>query len=134
MLQLVPLTPKSTVFTEIGADAGVVFEGAIAEPIEAKVGKAPGKQTNKKKAGKSAKQKSAVTVQICQKKNCCKKGGDDLWKAFEAISAEHPFTLEPVGCLGGCKRGPNIRLLPDNVKYRHVQLAEIDNILQTHRA
>ena len=138
VLQLVPLAPKSTVSLETDADVVGVSALAIAEPTKAKieeaqVSKAVDKQKTKKKARKSAK-KSKVTVQICQKKNCCKKGGDDLWEAFEAISAEHLFTLEPVGCLGGCKRGPNIRLLPDNVKYRHVQLAEIDDILQTHRA
>ncbi len=97
--------------------------------------KKKGSQKSGKSTGKQSKKKtSQVTVQICQKKNCCKKGGDDLWEAFESASAEHPFKLEPIGCLGGCKRGPNIRLLPDNVKYRHVQLAEIDGILQTHRA
>ncbi|PZO22870.1 MAG: hypothetical protein DCF25_01845 [Leptolyngbya foveolarum] len=121
VLQLVPLAPKSAVST-----SAVVTE--IADDAE-------DKQKAKKKASKQTrKKKSEVTVQICQKKSCCKKGGDDLWAAFEAVNAEHTFKLEPVGCLGGCNRGPNIRLLPDNVKYRHVQLAEIDDILQTHRA
>jgi len=118
-------------------------EAEKAEAKKTKANKSLDKQKTKKKGsqksgkstGKQSKKKtSQVTVQICQKKNCCKKGGDDLWEAFESASAEHPFKLEPIGCLGGCKRGPNIRLLPDNVKYRHVQLAEIDGILQTHRA
>lgn len=143
VLQLVPLTPKTAVFTEGVADAGVTSDGAIADPIQAKVGEALDQQKTEQKAKKKGSQKarkqakkktSEVTVQICQKKNCCKKGGDDLWAAFEAVNAEHQFKLEPIGCLGGCKRGPNIRLLPDNVKYQHVQLAEIDDILQTHRA
>lgn len=109
-LQLVPLAPKP------------LLEKTDSEPAD--------KRKTKKK--KSKVKKSQVTVQICQKKNCCKKGGDDLWRAFKTASFKHEFKLEPIGCLGGCKRGPNIRLLPDNVKYRHVQLAEVDNILQTH--
>ncbi|MGC1309872.1 MAG: (2Fe-2S) ferredoxin domain-containing protein [Phormidesmis sp.] len=109
-LQIVPLSPKATI------------QVAIETP--------PPKQ-------KSKKAKSLVTVQLCQKKNCCRKGGSELWRAFETASkatAENhkPFKLEPVGCLGGCKQGPNIRLLPANVKYRHVQTEDIDGILQRH--
>ena len=96
--------------------------------------KNPKAKKKQPKSSKSAKPASKVTVQICQKKNCCRKGGDELWNAFASASAEHAFKLEPIGCLGGCKRGPNIRLLPDNVKYRHVQPTEIEGILQTHRA
>lgn len=108
-LQLIPLAPKSALSIEDVSKQ---------------------KTINKDKK----KRKAKVTVQLCQKKNCCKKGGDELWQAFERASQQQDFKLEPVGCLGGCKRGPNIRLLPDNVKYRHVQLAEIDGILQAHRA
>ena len=133
-LQLVPLAPKSTVLVE----TGVANDEAIAPPADVQVGKTldrpKAKKKGRKKSGKQSKKKaSTVTVQICRKKNCCKKGGDDLWAAFESVSNEHKFKLEPSGCLGGCKRGPNIRLLPDNVKYRHVQTAEIEDILQTHR-
>lgn len=114
-LQLIPLSPKAAIDVELEVD----------KKLEKKAEKKKGREKTKAK-------KSKVTVQICQKKNCCKKGGDDLWEAFESASERHQFKLEPIGCLGGCKRGPNIRLLPDNVKYRHVQPAEIDSILQTH--
>ena len=124
-LHLVPLTPKPALTEEKTASVEKIASA------EKKALKKVKKQAEKKQAKKK---KTKVTVQVCQKKNCCKKGGDDLWKAFETVSAERKFKLESIGCLGGCKRGPNIRLLPDNVKYRHVQLAEIDGILQTHRA
>ncbi len=110
-------------------------EAKVDQTLDKQLDKQKAKKKGHRKASKQKKKRtSEVTVQICQKKNCCKKGGDDLWAAFEAANAEHQFKLEPIGCLGGCKRGPNIRLLPDNVKYRHVQLAEVDDILQTHRA
>lgn len=88
-----------------------------------------------------------LTVQICQKKNCCKRGGDKLWQAFEqktgeqpsdisnisaAQAAAQPFKLKATGCLGGCKRGPNIRIMPANVKYYHVQPADISDLLARH--
>ena len=125
-LQLIPLTPKTRVAS--GADQVIAQTGDQKKSKK----KSLGKKDKKKKKVKAKKAK--VKVQVCQKKNCCKKGGDELWKAFEAVSTKRQFKLEPIGCLGGCKRGPNIRLLPDNVKYRHVQTDEIGRILQTHLA
>lgn len=89
-------------------------------------------------------QQATLTVQVCQKKNCCRRGGTALWAALkryqtslqgaasEKVVGAASFKLEPVGCLGGCKHGPNIRILPDNVKYRSVQPAALDQILQKH--
>ncbi|MFK8182738.1 MAG: (2Fe-2S) ferredoxin domain-containing protein [Phormidesmis sp.] len=113
-LQLIPLAPKMKVVVPEGTDI-----------TDAKAIKRKGKK--KKQAAKK------VTIQLCQKKNCCKKGGDDLWLAFEKAlqtsqnRAERPaFKLEAVGCLGGCKNGPNIRLLPQNVKHRNVKPSDIE--------
>ena len=112
--QLIPLSPKARVSAPLASESA---------PSAAKT----------KKSKKSKKSKQQPTVQLCQKKSCCQRGGDDLWTAFEAAShAQKSFQIEAVGCLGGCKNGPNIRLLPENVKYRHVQPAEIDALLQRH--
>jgi hypothetical protein len=80
----------------------------------------------------SLSQAPKLMVQLCQRKNCCKRGGDELWQAFAAArqSQGRPFKLEAVGCLGGCKQGPNIRILPANVKQRRVKPADIAEILQ----
>lgn len=91
---------------------------------------------------------AALRVQVCQKKNCCQRGGAALWAAlktrqtvFQSTASQKAcvpgfklkgFKLEASGCLGGCKRGPNIRVLPDNVKYRSVQPKELDQILEKH--
>lgn len=96
----------------------------------------PEKVKSKKDKSKKARSKKAkpMTVQLCQKKNCCKKGGTALWQQFEAASQETTFKLEAVGCLGGCKRGPNIRFLPKNVKHYHVQPEEIVGLLAKYQA
>jgi len=80
-----------------------------------------------------------VTVQLCQKKNCCRRGGDKLWIAFEeAAEAMNEaqkkvvFQVKAGGCVGGCKRGPNLRFLPDNVKHYHVQPAAVTQLLRKH--
>lgn len=112
-IQLIPLSPK--------ARASVPSETQAAA------------KATKSKKSKSKKSTSQLTVQLCQKKNCCKRGGDALWTAFEAANdPEKNFQLEAVGCLGGCKKGPNIRLLPENIKRYHVQPAEVDALLQRH--
>lgn len=79
---------------------------------------------------------STPKVQICQKKNCCKRGGTALWQTFESALAEQPgqasLKLEASGCLGGCKHGPNIRILPKNVKYRSVEPDQVQDIVRRY--
>ncbi|MEM9944990.1 MAG: (2Fe-2S) ferredoxin domain-containing protein [Cyanobacteria bacterium P01_D01_bin.36] len=126
-LQIIPLSPKSTV-AELGADGVIAGEQATGEKV---IG--PKQASSKKIKQKKKKAAKGMTVQLCQKKNCCKRGGTKLWSAFEAASkAEIPFELEAVGCLGGCKRGPNIRFMPDNVKHYHVQPKDVEALLAEH--
>jgi len=110
-IQIIPLSPKVKI-------ASVGIEKNAAK-----------KKTDKKRT------KPKLTVQLCQKKNCCKKGGDALWTAFSEAAKvaqnnpEQPsFKVEAVGCLGGCKNGPNIRLLPKNTKHRSVKPSDIDRL------
>ena len=126
-LQIIPLSPKSTV-AELGADGVIAGEQATGEKV---VGP---KRTSSKKIKQNKKKKAAkgMTVQLCQKKNCCKRGGTQLWSTFESAkdtAAAKSFKLEAVGCLGGCKHGPNLRFLPDNVKHYHVQPEDVDKLL-----
>ncbi|MEM6452381.1 MAG: (2Fe-2S) ferredoxin domain-containing protein [Cyanobacteria bacterium P01_D01_bin.105] len=112
-IQVIPIAPKAKV--------------TVPKAIKPKSTKA--KVKTKKQAA------TPLTVQLCQKKNCCRKGGDKLWVAFEAARAaasnaeRQAFKLEAVGCLGGCKNGPNIRLLPKNVKYRNVKPSDIGTLI-----
>ena len=50
-----------------------------------------------------------ITIQICGKKNCWKRGGRDLFENLEARISEKRLThvrLEKTGCLGNCKECP----------------------------
>ena len=133
---VVPLSPKSRI-----ADLATDLEADLAVDLA----------TNADADGskKSAPRSAQLTVQLCQKKNCCKRGGDKLWQAFEQTAhgqtateprsdgsarpeTAQPFKLKAVGCLGGCKHGPNIRIMPANVKYYHVQPADIEGLLAQH--
>lgn len=70
-----------------------------------------------------------LCVKVCSKGKCFKQGGRQVMKSLEAAIAEDPslqhVTVEGVGCLKACKKGPNIKLsnfkkvisgvTPDNV-------------------
>lgn len=117
-LQLIPLSPKEAI---AAIEEKAIEEKAVEEKVE------------KKKAAKK------VVVQLCQKKNCCRRGGDKLWNAFETAAAKANNAQEKVifqvkagGCVGGCKHGPNLRFLPANVKHYHVQPAAAEKLLKKH--
>ncbi|MEL6555956.1 MAG: (2Fe-2S) ferredoxin domain-containing protein [Cyanobacteria bacterium J06621_11] len=133
---LIPLSPKTKLkLNQIGTEDAKLdktkSEQTMAKKTKSKQNKS--KKKTKKTAGKP------VTVQLCQKKNCCKKGGSLLWQKFEqqqveSASSKSPFKLEAVGCLGGCKRGPNIRFLPNNVKHYHVQPGDVTKLLKKYQS
>ncbi|MEO1620843.1 MAG: (2Fe-2S) ferredoxin domain-containing protein [Cyanobacteria bacterium J06632_3] len=145
-VQLIPMSPKPKIVGGNQPVQEVVDKNpANKNPADSLLSrqKTAKDKKNKAKTKAAKKQKSklsGLTVQLCQKKNCCRRGGDDLWKAFEAaqqtVSAqgEKPFKLKAAGCLGGCKRGPNLRVLPDNVKHYHVRPKEIKALLRKHGA
>ncbi|MGD1867481.1 MAG: (2Fe-2S) ferredoxin domain-containing protein [Phormidesmis sp.] len=121
-LQLIPLAPKAAITQS---------QSNLDHP---KPEKSDSKKSRDKTVKKSKKKKGSkkTTVQLCQKKNCCKRGGTQLWSTFESAkdtAAAKSFKLEAVGCLGGCKHGPNLRFLPDNVKHYHVQPEDVDKLL-----
>ncbi|MEL6468187.1 MAG: (2Fe-2S) ferredoxin domain-containing protein [Cyanobacteria bacterium J06623_4] len=128
-LQLIPLNPKASlpVPTDTASKTDTQKDEKVRSPKKSEL-----KKSKQKKA------KKQMTVQLCQKKNCCKKGGTKLWQTFEQVaqsnSSDQPvFTLEAVGCLGGCKRGPNLRVLPGNTKHYHVQPKDVQALLKKHR-
>lgn len=134
-LQLIPLSPKTAIVQEI-ADSAL----PKANQPGVKASKAKSSHSKQLKKAKKKKAPKPMTVQLCQKKNCCKRGGTQLWSAFEsannaakAMSSAKTFQLEAVGCLGGCKNGPNIRFLPDNVKHYHVRPKDVETLLAKHR-
>ncbi|MGC1218908.1 MAG: (2Fe-2S) ferredoxin domain-containing protein [Phormidesmis sp.] len=136
-VQVIPLSPRAQVATQPTA---ITLEKQFAQKLEKASGQKLGQKLDQKPDRETKKQKKKktkrVTVQLCQKKNCCKRGGTQLWESFEQAAedaAQTPFKLEAVGCLGGCKRGPNIRFLPDNVKHYHVQSNDVLPLLSRHQ-
>lgn len=75
-------------------------------------------------------------IRICQKSSCRKRGSKQvltaLNSALKASGQDKEIQLQPMGCIGKCKAGPNLVVLPDKARYTGVKPKNITNILQQH--
>ncbi|QUY41622.1 (2Fe-2S) ferredoxin domain-containing protein [Acaryochloris sp. 'Moss Beach'] len=75
-------------------------------------------------------------IRICQKSSCRKRGSQQvltaLNSALQASGQDKEIQLQPMGCIGKCKAGPNLVVLPDKARYTKVKPKNITNILQQH--
>lgn len=75
-------------------------------------------------------------IRICQKSSCRKRGSKQvltaLNSALQSSGQDKDIQLQPMGCIGKCKAGPNLVVLPDKTRYTKVKPKNISNILQQH--
>lgn len=75
-------------------------------------------------------------IRICQKSSCRKRGSQQVFtalnSALQASGKDKEIQLQPMGCIGKCKAGPNLVVLPDKARYTKVKPKNITNILQQH--
>jgi len=71
-------------------------------------------------------------VLVCQKSSCCRRGAKQLWQELqqEAIAQELPICLKATGCLGECKRGPAVVVLPLKKRVTHANAEQIKALVQ----
>lgn len=66
---------------------------------------------------------SPATILVCQKSDCCKRGGRAVTEALQTALEEYGLgdrvVIKGTGCMKRCKAGPNI-VMPD--KSRHTQV------------
>jgi NADH:ubiquinone oxidoreductase subunit E len=59
---------------------------------------------------------SPITIQVCSKSSCHKRGSDQMCMALQAmIQKQHlqnTVSIEKVGCIKECKHAPNVRIKP----------------------
>lgn len=83
---------------------------------------------------KSHHPEQAVTVFVCQKSNCCKKGGDKVKARLKALVKEAGLKGEVrvvgSGCLDRCKEGPTVMVCPANDLYCGVKPGEAGELLE----
>ncbi|AFY68954.1 hypothetical protein Pse7367_0651 [Thalassoporum mexicanum PCC 7367] len=79
-----------------------------------------------------------IKLKICRKGSCCKRGSKDVIKAMEAAIETHNLgdrvTIETTGCMDRCKKGPNIKALPEGEWYSRVNPDQAEDILRELQA
>ena len=87
-------------------------------------------------APSQAEQKSSKPcdrILVCRKKNCDRKGATHIWNALadqlNQKGDEAQVSLQSVKCLGKCKHGPVIQVLPTGLKYTQVRPEQASALL-----
>ncbi|AHB88558.1 hypothetical protein NK55_06270 [Thermosynechococcus sp. NK55a] len=71
-------------------------------------------------------------VLICQKSACCRRGAKELWQELEA--QQLPITLKATGCMGECKRGPAVVVLPHKKRLTRANAQQIRELVCSSEA
>lgn len=75
-------------------------------------------------------------IRICHKSSCRKRGSKQVLTALDsalrASGQDKEIQLQPMGCIGECKAGPNLVVLPDKARYAKVKPKNITRILRQH--
>lgn len=75
------------------------------------------------------------TILVCQKSDCCKRGGRAVAEALEEALCDRQLheqvTVKFTGCMKRCKSGPNI-VMPDKTRYSAISAKEIPLVVSKH--
>ncbi len=63
-------------------------------------------------------------IQVCRKGKCFRQGGQHILQALQSEVEANPdlqhITVEGTGCMGACKQGPNLRVMPQKKMHSRV--------------
>lgn len=75
----------------------------------------------------TARRSQPCKVLICQKSACCRRGAKELWQELEA--QQLPIALKATGCMGECKRGPAVVILPHKKRLTRANAQQIRELV-----
>ncbi len=82
------------------------------------------------------KTKSKAKVLICQKSNCWKKGGQQVYEKLASVLSDlnlsEQISIRKTGCLKKCKKAPNLVMLPDKAHYTKVKPQQVADLVDQH--
>jgi (2Fe-2S) ferredoxin len=94
-----------------------------------------GQQHSEPPASPSFAATKAQAILVCQKSDCCKRGGNALVQTLRTELAERGLTEQVkicgTGCMKRCKAGPNL-VMPDKTRYTRIQAHEVATLLDQH--
>jgi (2Fe-2S) ferredoxin len=84
---------------------------------------------------KAALPKSNACILVCQKSDCCKRGGrvvvEALQKELDDRGLTEQVTIKGTGCMKRCKAGPNL-VMPDKTRYTRVHPESVSELVEQH--
>lgn len=76
-----------------------------------------------------------ATILVCQKSDCCKRGGNAVTRALQTELANRGLTeqvtIRGTGCMKQCKAGPNL-VMPDKSRYSRIRSEEVAALVDQH--
>lgn len=72
---------------------------------------------------------SQKSILVCQHLTCRKQGAAKVLAAFRSNVSANEISYEGCGCLGQCGNGPNVLILPEQIRYYHVTQADVPIII-----
>jgi (2Fe-2S) ferredoxin len=76
-----------------------------------------------------------TTILVCQKSDCCKRGGMAISHALQQALSDRNLTdqvhIKGTGCMKRCKAGPNI-VMPDKTRYSGIEPKTIPTLVDRH--
>lgn len=59
-----------------------------------------------------------VKIKVCTSKHCCKNGAEQICSALEKVATDANIKVCKVGCLGGCRHAPVVKI--GDQEYHHL--------------
>lgn len=83
----------------------------------------------------AAQKTNKANILVCQKSDCCKRGGRALVAALQSELDDRGLTdqvaIKPTGCMKQCKAGPNL-VMPDKTRYSRIRPGDVPDLLEKH--
>lgn len=78
----------------------------------------------------------AGKILVCQKSDCCKRGGlkvyEALTQAVDDRGLGDRIQIQKTGCLKDCKAGPNLVVLPDKTRHSRIRPQDVPQLVDRH--
>jgi (2Fe-2S) ferredoxin len=75
-------------------------------------------------------------ILVCQKSDCCKRGGKQVYEALEKALDDRGLgdriQIQKTGCLKECKAGPNVVILPNKTRHSRIRPQDVPSLLDRH--
>jgi (2Fe-2S) ferredoxin len=75
-------------------------------------------------------------ILICQKSTCWERGGKEIYETLKQELQDQGLAagvmIKKTGCLGHCKKAPNLVVLPDKTRYHRFAQENVCELIATH--